>query len=151
MLPLQCSLSCMQVNKSVIWFKVVLIVVSISQLGLAASPDCDGVAGVFTGVLKQAVITNSGNEMCVTQEELNSTIGETSCCCCRGSYYKHYYLVHMSTANFPHHDPVSSWKYPQLPCCCLLGNSEPQPLCSFWLLLVEGHRCIFFSHVRTVT
>jgi len=58
----------MQVNKSVMWFKVVLIVLSISQLGLAAALECDGVAGVFTGVLKQAVITNSGNEMCVTQE-----------------------------------------------------------------------------------
>ena len=55
------------------WFKVVLIVLSLLQLGLAAAKECDGVAGVFTAVLKQGVITNS-NEARVTREELSSML-----------------------------------------------------------------------------
>ena len=118
------------------WFKVVLIVVSISQLGLAASPDCDGVAGVFTGVLKQAVITNSGNEMCVTQEELNSTLEKhlaaaveeiitnitTSCICQQTTSH--------ITSQYP---PGSTPSYPAAACWEIQNLNPSAPSGYYWL------------------
>ena len=56
------------------WFKVVLLALSLSQMGLGTAQECDGVAGIFAAVLKQGVSTNSGNQTCVTREELSTTL-----------------------------------------------------------------------------
>ena len=40
-------------------------------MGLGTAQECDGVAGIFAAVLKQGV---SGNQTCVTREELSATL-----------------------------------------------------------------------------
>ena len=66
------------------WFKVVLLALSLSQLRRGAAQDCEGFVGVrgqlkeihanVAAILKQNVIAKSENETCVTLEELNSTL-----------------------------------------------------------------------------
>ena len=76
------------------WFKTVLLVLSLSLLGLGAAQECEGVVGVLgmtpdqlkkeiranvAAALKQGAIMNSGNGTCVglNQEELNTTLEKT--------------------------------------------------------------------------
>ena len=75
------------------WFKVVLLVLSLSLLGLGAAQECEGFVGVLgmtpdqlkkeiranvAAALKQGVINSSGNGTCVgpNQEEQNTTLVE---------------------------------------------------------------------------
>ena len=76
------------------WFKVVLLVLSLSLLGLGAAQECEGFVGVLgmtpdqlkkeiranvAAALKQGANVNSGNGSCVVshQEELNTTLEKT--------------------------------------------------------------------------
>ena len=87
-------LSCSYIAQRVMWFKVVLLVLSLSLLGLGAAQECEGFVGVLgmtpdqlkkeiranvAAALKQGVIMNSGNGTCVglNQEELNTTLEKT--------------------------------------------------------------------------
>ena len=71
------------------WFKVVLLVLSLSLLGLGATQQCEGFVGVLGmtpdqlkkeiranvgAALKEGVVMNSENETCLNQEELNNTM-----------------------------------------------------------------------------
>ena len=74
------------------WFKVVLLVLSLSLLGLGAAQECEGFVGVLgmtpdqlkeirvnvAAALKQGAVMNSGNGTCVglNQEEQNTTLVE---------------------------------------------------------------------------
>ena len=76
------------------WFKVLLLVLSLSLLGLGAAQECEGFVGVLgmtpdqlkkeiranvAAALKEGVINSSGNGSCVVsnQEELNTTLEKT--------------------------------------------------------------------------
>ena len=78
----------------VMWFKAVLLVLSLSLLGLGAAQECEGFVGVLgmtpdqlkkeiratvAAALKQGAINSSGNGSCVVsnQEELNNTLEKT--------------------------------------------------------------------------
>ena len=71
------------------WFKVVLLVLYLSLLGLGAAQQCEGFVGVLGmtpdqlkkeiranvgAALKEGVVMNSENETCLNQEELNNTM-----------------------------------------------------------------------------
>ena len=71
------------------WFKVVLLVLSLSQLELGAAQQCEGFVGVLGitpdqlkkeiranigAALKEDAAMNSENETCLNQEELNTTL-----------------------------------------------------------------------------
>ena len=73
------------------WFKVLLLVLSLSLLGLGAAQECEGFVGVLGmtpdqlkeeiranvgAALRQGAVMNSGNGTCVVsnQEELNTTL-----------------------------------------------------------------------------
>ena len=75
------------------WFKVLLLVLSLSLLGLGAAQDCEGFVGVLgmtpdqlkkeiranvAAALKQGAVMNSGNGTCVglNQEEQNTSLVE---------------------------------------------------------------------------
>ena len=73
----------------VMWFKVVLLVLFLSLLGLGAAQECEGFVGVLgmtpdqlkkeiranvAAALTWGVINSSGNGSCVTWEELNTTL-----------------------------------------------------------------------------
>ena len=87
-------LSCSYIAQRVMWFKVVLLVLSLSLLGLGAAQECEGFVGVLgmtpdqlkkeiranmAAALKQGAIMNTGNVTCVglNQEELNTTLEKT--------------------------------------------------------------------------
>ena len=71
------------------WFKVVLLVLSLSLLGLGAAQQCEGFVGVLGmtpdqlkkeiranvgAALKEGAAMNRENETCLNQEELNTTL-----------------------------------------------------------------------------
>ena len=74
---------------------MVLLVLPLSLLGLGTAQECEGFVGVLgmtpdqliqanvAAALTWGVITNSGNESCVTWEELNMTLHGENCghCC----------------------------------------------------------------------
>ena len=75
-------------SSSNVWLKVVLLALSLSQLGLGAAQECEGVVqalGVTPDQVKkiranvaisltQGMILNRRNETCVTWEGFNSTL-----------------------------------------------------------------------------
>ena len=67
------------IAQRVMWFKVVLLVLSLSLLGLGAAQQCEGFVGVLgmtpdqlkeeiqtnvAAALRQGVVMNSGNKAC---------------------------------------------------------------------------------------
>ena len=83
-------LSVLYIAQRVMWFKVVLLALSLSLLGLGAAQECEGFVGVLgmtpdqlkkeiranvAVALKEGVINSSGNGSCVVsnQEEQNTT------------------------------------------------------------------------------
>ena len=80
----------MLLAQGVMWFKVVLLVLSLSLLGLGAAQQCEGFVGVLgmtpdqlkeiqanvAAALRQGVVMNSGNGSCVcpNQEEQSTTL-----------------------------------------------------------------------------
>ena len=83
-------LSVLYIVQRVMWFKVVLLVLSLSLLGLGAAQECEGFVGVLgmtpdqlkkeiranvAAALRKGAVVNSGNGTCVglNQDEQNTT------------------------------------------------------------------------------
>ena len=81
-------LSILYIAQRVMWFKVLLLVLCLSQLGLGAAQECEGFVGVLgmtpdqlkkeiqanvAAALREGAIISSGNGTCVVSDH-NSTV-----------------------------------------------------------------------------
>ena len=100
------------------WFKVVLLVLSLSQLELGAAQQCEGFVGVLgmtpdqlkkeiqanvAAALREGVVVDSGNGTCVVSNHkkensslekfVDTGIERHLGYCCGGSYCTHFKLI----------------------------------------------------------